>query len=543
MATGADDPESTQSRDDATVTRDGAATTIARSSDVDETIVRDAAATTIARSSDMDATVVRDPARPNDTQPLTGPTSSTLARTGQTAQTGPTTPTAGATRTTELLPEIVQSGPDRDLRIGSVVNERFVIEGVLGRGGMGVVYRARDLRKEETGDRDPHVALKVLSDEFRRDPRMVIALQRESRKAQTLAHPNIATVFDFDRDGNIVYLTMEELDGRPLNSLIRENPRGLAQAEALEIIRGLSSGLAYAHDKNIVHSDFKPGNAFFTHARAVKILDFGIARAAPMGRTEASEETRFDPSMLGALTPSYAACEMFEGQDPHPADDVYALAIVAYQLLSGRHPFGSKPAPQARAEKLVPAPIKGLKRRQWRAIAHGLAFERADRSQSATDFLRELEGSNRLKIIASATVVISLLFAGYAGYTEFRERARALPDIPFEALSEEKRAMIQEALRDGVQLERFGDDGNALILYRDAYRLHPRNPEVVAKLEALMTDLVEEAIKRGRADELRRVGENLRELMAIDDFLAKHPALLEAAQDLSNAERARSGGT
>jgi serine/threonine protein kinase len=108
--------------------------------------------------------------------------------------------------------------------IGSVINDRFVIEGILGRGGMGVVYRARDLRKEETGDRDPFVALKVLSDEFRRDPRMVIALQRESRKAQTLAHPNIATVYDFDRDGDIVYLTMEELDGQPLNDVIREHP-------------------------------------------------------------------------------------------------------------------------------------------------------------------------------------------------------------------------------------------------------------------------------------------------------------------------------
>src|SRR5690606_11537505 len=104
-----------------------------------------------------------------------------------------------------------QDSRPSDLSIGSVVNRRFVIEGVLGRGGMGVVYRARDLRKEETGDRDPYVALKVLSDEFRRDPRMAVALQREARKAQTLAHPNIATVYDFDRDDNIVYLTMEEL--------------------------------------------------------------------------------------------------------------------------------------------------------------------------------------------------------------------------------------------------------------------------------------------------------------------------------------------
>ena len=510
--------------------------------DPDSTIVRDATSpatmtrqlegsndTTIARTeveagtpADPDATIVRSGGEATDT----GPDETTVARTG------PTAPTAGSTRTTEFLPELVTSGPDRDLRVGSVINSRFVIEGVLGRGGMGVVYRARDLRKEETGDRDPYVALKVLSEQYRRDPRMVIALQRESRKAQTLAHPNIATVFDFDREDNIVYLTMEELDGRPLNSLIREHPRGLPKEEALEIIRGLASGLAYAHDKNIVHSDFKPGNAFYTAARAVKILDFGIARAAPMGRQEASEETRFDPSMLGALTPSYAASEMFDGREPHPADDVYALAIVAYQLLSGRHPFGSKPAPQARAEKLAPTPIKGLKRRQWRAIVHGLAFDRADRSQNAAEFLREIEGSNRLKIIASGAVIISLLFAGYAGYTEFRERARALPDIPFAELPQDKQDLIRTALEDGTQLERFGDIGNALILYRDAYRLHPRNPEVVAKLESLMVHLVDEAVTRGKNDELRRVRENLDELMGTDDFLAKHPTLLEARETL-----------
>jgi serine/threonine protein kinase len=236
--------------------------------------------------------------------------------------------------------------------------------------------------------------------------------------------------------------------------------------------------------------------------------------------------------MLGALTPSYAATEMFDGREPHPADDVYALAIVAYQLLSGRHPFGSKPAPQARAEKLAPTPIKGLKRRQWRAIVHGLAFDRADRSQNAAEFLREIEGSNRLKIIASGAVIISLLFAGYAGYTEFRERARALPDIPFAELPQEKQDLIRSAIEDGAQLERFGDIGNALILYRDAYRLHPRNPEVVAKLESLMVDLVDEAVTRGKNDELRRVRENLDELMGTDDFLAKHPALLEARETL-----------
>lgn len=467
------------------------------------------------------------------------PDATLVVRSPQAAAQGETLVAADAPQAfedeTAVATGVDERGRDQDLRVGSVVNDRFVIAGILGRGGMGVVYRARDLRKEETGDRDPFVALKVLSDEYRRDPRMVVALQRESRKAQTLAHPNIATVYDFDRDGDIVYLTMEELDGQPLNELIREHPLGLPKAEALSIVRGLSLGLAYAHNKNIIHSDFKPGNAFFTSSKQVKILDFGIARAAPLERFEASEQTRFDAGEIGALTPSYAACEMFEGREPHPADDVYALAIVAYQLFSGRHPFDSVAAPQARQQGLEPKPVKGLGRREWRAIRRGLAFDREDRSQHAAEFLADLEGPSRVKMVGAAAVALGVLFAAYFGYVQVREAQRALPDIPFEQLTPESQALVTQALDEGATLVRFGDEGSALMLYRDAYTVHPRNPEVVAALETLLTDLAARAIERRDPAELERLEENLAQVMAIDDFLGNRPALVAAEAGLKAA--------
>ncbi|MCU7860768.1 MAG: protein kinase, partial [Candidatus Thiodiazotropha sp. (ex Lucinoma kastoroae)] len=92
---------------------------------------------------------------------------------------------------------------------------------MLGRGGMGVVYKARDLRKVEAMDREPYIAVKVLSKDFQANPDSFIALQRESKKAQQLAHPNIVTVYDFDRDGPNVFMTMELLEGEPLDQLIR----------------------------------------------------------------------------------------------------------------------------------------------------------------------------------------------------------------------------------------------------------------------------------------------------------------------------------
>ncbi len=427
--------------------------------------------------------------------------------------------------------------PPQELETGAVINRRFVIERVLGRGGMGVVYRARDLRKEETGDRDPYVALKVLSDGFRREPRMAVALQREARKAQTLAHPNIATVYDFDRDDNIVYLTMEQLDGQPLNQVIAANPAGMTRAQALPIIRGLCLGLAYAHNKNIIHSDFKPGNVFLTAAGQTRILDFGIARAAPAGEAalEAGETTRFDAGELGALTPSYAACEMFEGKDPHPADDVYALAIVVYQLLSGRHPFDGAPAPVARNRRMEPAPIRGLKRREWRAIRHGLAFDREARSKHAAEFLRELEGGSRLKLVAGIAVLIGVVFAGYVGYVQFQESARAAPDIAFEQLPAATRQDIERLLEDSTKFRRFGDAGSALALLREAYALHPRNPQVVSDLESLLADLSERAVAAGDAAGLGRLQENLDAVMAMDDFLDNRPTLTRARREVAAA--------
>src|SRR6185312_12459404 len=126
------------------------------------------------------------------------------------------------------------------LGAGSVVKDRFVLEEELGRGGMGIVFKARDLRKEEAQDRNPYVALKVLNEEFKRHPESLKALQRESRKAQHLAHPNVVTVYDFDRDGANVFMVMELLEGRSLDRLIRKSEdSGVGNQMALRLTRDL----------------------------------------------------------------------------------------------------------------------------------------------------------------------------------------------------------------------------------------------------------------------------------------------------------------
>mgnify|MGYP006268173301 CR=1 FL=1 len=425
---------------------------------------------------------------------------------------------------------------DRDsqaLRPGAVVNQRFVVEAVIGRGGMGIVYKARDLRKVEAKDRDPWVALKVLGDRFRTDERMVVALQREARKAQTLAHPSIATVYDFDRDGDTVYLTMELLEGNSLDAFIRKHPQGVGRERALAILRGLCLGLAYAHNKNIVHSDFKPGNVFLVADDRTKILDFGIARAAPLEGAGAGETTVFDAGELGALTPSYASLEMFRGAEPHPSDDVYALAIVAYQLLTGRHPYDYAPAPDALEEKLRPRPIRGLKRREWRAIEHGLALRREDRTAHAAEFLKELEGNPAAVRAAAALLLILAGTGGYVGWSEYRAAAALQPETPFAELPVETRSAFEGLLEEGDTFRRFGDAAAALDRYSEAYDLHPRNPEAVDRIERLIDSLVERARREGSATDREVLAENVRALIEKDEFLSRHTELSTALERLA----------
>ncbi|MGN6317129.1 protein kinase domain-containing protein [Trinickia sp.] len=271
--------------------------------------------------------------------------------------------------------------------IGDTLNGRFVLEACLGVGGMGTVYKALDLRKLEAADRMPYIAIKVLNVQFRGQPTSLIALQREARKAQTLAHRNIVTVYDFDRDGPIVYITMEYLSGGPLSALLREPGfAGMPYDKALPIIAGMGRALAYAHERGFVHCDFKPANVFLTDSGEVKVIDFGIARALTRPDEEA-DLTVFDPATLGGITPAYASPEMFEHRQPDPSDDVYAMACVTYELLTGRHPFNRMSSIEARAARKQPERPSGLNRRQWKALSEALSLDRATRTANLERFM------------------------------------------------------------------------------------------------------------------------------------------------------------
>ena len=309
--------------------------------------------------------------------------------------------------------------PERMKGVGDTLNGRFVLEECIGFGGMGTVYKALDLRKLEAADRKPYIAIKVLNVQFRGHPKSLIALQREAKKAQALAHPNIVTVYDFDRDGSMVYLTMEYLSGKPLSRTLRSPDfKGMPYPQVLPIISGIAKALAYAHERGFVHCDLKPANVFVTDTGDVKVIDFGIARVFQKPEQD-MEATVFDPGSLGAMTPAYASPEMLEHRVPDPRDDIYALACITYELLTGRHPFDRVSATQARSTGIKPQRPKNLGHRQWRALRAALSFERETRMPTVTRFLQEMTGDRSTAVyiaVAACGVALAVIAAAAVGY-------------------------------------------------------------------------------------------------------------------------------
>lgn len=427
----------------------------------DGTVVRPRAPAAGAVDDDA-ATVVHPASRPD-----TGHT--------QGATTG-TTGTSGSMNTSTWERVAGEAGGEY-ATVGMLLKGRFLLERELGRGGMGVVFLARDERKVEARDRDPYVAVKVLNDEFRRHPDSLIALQRESRRSQQLAHDNIVRVYDFDKDRTIVFMTMEYIDGTSLKTLIREQAYdGMPLTKARPLFEGMAWALKRAHAAGVVHSDFKPGNVMVTKDGVPKVFDFGIARAGKFHGEAAGEETVFDAGTLGALTPAYASLEMLRGAEPSPADDIYALGCVTYELLTGKHPYGKVSAEVALKEGRKPPRVAGLTKRQNQTLRRSVAFTREQRLQAVPEFIegmRDVSWGERARplLIYGAIVVVVLGAAGYGTYHYLGVQRinsvvdRFNPDNPQHFASEQQAYQSLEALGTDTSKRVVSDHGNVIEAY------------------------------------------------------------------------------
>lgn len=264
---------------------------------------------------------------------------------------------------------------------------RYLIERLLGVGGMGAVYRARDLLREQFGDPEPYVALKTLSDDFAQYPDAHALLYSEFALTTRLSHRHVVRLFGFDVDtqSQRAFITLELLKGPTLDQLLSERPEGLAADALSEIAVPLLEALDYSHSRGVIHGDLKPSNVILAED-GLRLFDYGLGQPI-----EGILRTlpRLSRNRFKAWTARYAAPELLDGAEPSAASDVYAVACLLFELASGQHPFRRLSAKQAKAmvlDKALRCP-PNFPAHGWSALRSALAFDTNKRTTSVADLL------------------------------------------------------------------------------------------------------------------------------------------------------------
>jgi serine/threonine-protein kinase len=271
-----------------------------------------------------------------------------------------------------------------------MVAGRYRIVGLLGRGGMGEVYRADDLKLGQI------VALKFLPP-GERDPARLEMLLDEVRLARRVAHPNVCRVYDIGEESGRHFLSKEYVDGEDLATLLRRIGR-LPRDKANQVARQLCAGLAAAHDQRILHRDLKPANVMIDGRGRAKITDFGLAREAQSVEGRAAADG----------TPAYMAPEQLAGQEASQSSDIYALGLVLYELFTGKRPFESLRYEEALRERSSGPPsslsrrVESLDPATERVVLRCLGAEPAERPASALEVAAALPGADPLAAALAA---------------------------------------------------------------------------------------------------------------------------------------------
>lgn len=290
---------------------------------------------------------------------------------------------------------------------GAIVADRYRIVALLGRGGMGEVYRAEDLRLSHV------LAIKFLPEALSKDEAALARFHSEVRVARQVSHPNVCRVFDIGDADGVPFLTMEYVDGEDLSSLIRRIGR-LPQDKAIEVSRQICAGLAAAHERGVVHRDLKPANVMLDGAGKARITDFGLAGVA----------AQIQGSEVRAGTPAYMAPEQLAGKEVTLKSDIFSLGLVMYEVLTGRRAYEAATLPElikTREEGTITNPstiVKDLDPLIERVILRCLDKYPAKRPASALQVAAALPGGDPLAAALAAGETPSPEMVAAAGATE-----------------------------------------------------------------------------------------------------------------------------
>ena len=290
----------------------------------------------------------------------------------------------------EAAPELLLEDPHEHSLVGRQIGPYRVIE-EIGRGGMGVVYAAKDERLGRM------VALKALPSAFTSDPMRRARLTREARAAAALSHPSIATIFALEETDDALCIVSELVRGRTLREELADGP--LLPRQLIATLIDIAAALEAAHAMSIVHRDLKPENVIRRSDGQIKVLDFGLARWEPQPDTPSM--TRLTEAGVALGTPGYMAPEQLSGGEADARADIFSFGVLAWELATGEHPFGTDPAAvltrMAGAHGRAGGTARqALRRARPRSSLKCLRASPSDRYPSATSLLadlRALQGS------------------------------------------------------------------------------------------------------------------------------------------------------
>jgi serine/threonine protein kinase/Flp pilus assembly protein TadD len=307
--------------------------------------------------------------------------------------------------------------PSKDLVLGN-----YRLTEKLGQGGMGEVWRARDLKL----DRD--VAVKFLASDAVADPERRAFFEREAKAVAALSHPHIVTIFAVDEAEGVNFFTMEYVEGRALSQLIE--PGGVPLDRFLEVAVPLADAVAAAHARGIVHRDLKPQNIMIDAAGTLKVLDFGLARILPLPKILARDEgstATIDADFAGTV--AYMSPEQLRSEPLDHRTDLFSLGVVLFEWATGRLPFGGRTGPERIAAVLKEEPRSAvalnprLPRPLDRILRHCLEKEPRYRMASARDLRDELEDLRQAEAAGFADEVPSIAVLPFADMSREKDQA------------------------------------------------------------------------------------------------------------------------
>ena len=258
---------------------------------------------------------------------------------------------------------------------------RYDLQNILGRGADGIVYRALDRNRQHLVESQRYVAIKILHGDSPLSAETLIEYQRRAHQAQSLVHPHIVRVLDFDHDGEVHFLVMEFLQGESLEVVLARGK--VATDRALKIITDIGTALAYAHEHGVILGNLTPRKIMITAAGDAKLMDVGFP-SAPDGFVGASANAE------AQYANRYASAERVSGESLTTSDDVYSLACIGYELLTGRLAYEGRSGGAARLNQQRPEPINSLPRPAWLALERGLRWTRQERDLTASQLVAAL---------------------------------------------------------------------------------------------------------------------------------------------------------